>query len=136
MNRYAILNDATQYVKNVIVAQDSNFFVETGHTAVLLSPSQSCEPGSFFEGGSFRPAPPTRYHTWNGSQWIIEPATLSALKDTMSDFEQKFDALLKAFALVLLDEINAIRTNPALGLQARTVAQLKTAIKNKLPDPT
>lgn len=48
-----------------------------------------------------------------------------------ADIEAQFDATLKAFALVMLDEINTLRT--AASLPVRTVAQLKTAIKNKLP---
>ena len=40
------------------------------------------------------------------------------------------DATIKAFALVVLDEINILRVNA--GLQPRTVAQLKSAVKAKL----
>jgi hypothetical protein len=39
---------------------------------------------------------------------------------------------LRALALIVLDEINTIRTNAALGLAPRTLAQLKTAFTNKL----
>jgi len=51
------------------------------------------------------------------------------IADDWSDFEMQFDKLLKAFALVVLDEINALRTQA--GLATRTVAQLKTAVRNK-----
>lgn len=47
-----------------------------------------------------------------------------------ADIEKNFDDLLKAFALVLLDEINTLRV--AAGLNPRTVNQLKTAIRSKL----
>lgn len=45
---------------------------------------------------------------------------------------QKLDAsiALKTFARVMLDEINLLRNE--LGLQPRTVNQLKTAMKNKI----
>jgi hypothetical protein len=39
--------------------------------------------------------------------------------------------IFKAFALVLLDEINILRTSPP-PMPTRTIAQLKTAMKNKL----
>ena len=51
------------------------------------------------------------------------------ISDDWSDFEIKFDKLMKAFALVVLDEINALRSQA--GLSTRTIAQLKTAVKNK-----
>lgn len=35
---------------------------------------------------------------------------------------------LKALALVLLDELNTLRTHPAIGLPARTAAQLRDAV--------
>lgn len=38
---------------------------------------------------------------------------------------------LSAAVLVLLDEINALRTNPAIGLAAKTVADFKTAFNTK-----
>lgn len=44
--------------------------------------------------------------------------------------------MLQAIVSVLLDEINTLRTNAALGLSARTMAQAKTAILNKLGSGT
>ena len=46
-----------------------------------------------------------------------------------TDFEGRFDPLLKAFALVVLEEINTLRTQA--GLQPRTVAQFKQAIRGR-----
>lgn len=51
-------------------------------------------------------------------------------KTLEADIDVKFDTLLKAFALVLLDEINLLRSKT--GLPTVTKAQLKQAIKNKL----
>ena len=51
-------------------------------------------------------------------------------KDEIADIEIQFNDTLKAFALVVLDEINALRANA--GLQPRTITQLKTAVKSKL----
>lgn len=47
-----------------------------------------------------------------------------------ADIEQRFDPTLKAAVLSIFDEINTLRTRS--GLIARTIDQLKTAIKNKL----
>ena len=47
-----------------------------------------------------------------------------------ADIEAKFDPTLKAFALVVLSEINILRV--AAGLPERTVQQLKDAVKAKL----
>jgi len=46
-----------------------------------------------------------------------------------SDFEVQFEKLNRAFALVVLDEINNLRVNAALS--ERTVTQLKTAVRDK-----
>ncbi len=51
-------------------------------------------------------------------------------KEQRADIDTVFDPTLKAFALVVLDEINILRV--AAELPERTVAQLKTAIKTKL----
>ena len=50
--------------------------------------------------------------------------------DEQADIEQQFDSTLKAFAIVVLDEINLLRVNA--GLSERTITQLKTAVKAKL----
>ena len=59
-----------------------------------------------------------------------EDAYLSAKKTEEADIEVKFDSTLKAFALVVLSEINLLRANA--GLPERTMAQLKAAVKAKL----
>lgn len=51
-------------------------------------------------------------------------------KTLESDIELIFDSTMKAFALVVIDEINILRN--AAGLNERTIVQLKAAIKNKL----
>ena len=45
------------------------------------------------------------------------------------DFEESFPVLVKAFALVVLDEVNILRA--VAGLPERTTQQLKQAVKNK-----
>ena len=45
------------------------------------------------------------------------------------DFTLEMDKLIKAFALVVLNEINILRTEASLS--ERSTAQLKTAVKNK-----
>lgn len=63
--------------------------------------------------------------------WRVKTlAEIEAEKNAMSDFEQQFDPVLKAFALVVLDEINLLRVNA--GLTERTKEQLKQAINSKL----
>lgn len=51
-------------------------------------------------------------------------------KERQADIEVLFDSTLKAFALVVLDEINILRN--AAGLPERTVAQLKKAISKRI----
>jgi len=51
-------------------------------------------------------------------------------KTLEADIEVNFNSTLKAFALVVLSEINTLRANA--GLPERTVQQLKSAIKAKL----
>ena len=53
-----------------------------------------------------------------------------ARKTIIADIEKQFSSTLKAFSLVMLDEINLLRTEAAL--PERTIAQLKNAVKNKL----
>lgn len=49
--------------------------------------------------------------------------------ENAKDFELVFDKTLKAFALVVLDEINILRGKHSLA--NRTKSQLNTAVKNK-----
>lgn len=53
-------------------------------------------------------------------------------KDALDDQNRETNALIRALALVILDEINALRTHAAIGLTARTAAQVRTAIKGKI----
>lgn len=57
----------------------------------------------------------------------LRSGALSLLNDPAPD--SKF---VRAVLLVILDEVNTIRTNPALGLAPRTAAQMRTAIQSKL----
>jgi len=50
-------------------------------------------------------------------------------QEEAKDITISFDKLLKAFALVVLDEVNLLRNK--LGLKERTVEQLKDTVKNK-----
>lgn len=52
------------------------------------------------------------------------------LLDELADFETQFSSTLKAFALVMLSEINILRL--AAGLPERTLQQLKDAVKANL----
>lgn len=54
-------------------------------------------------------------------------AETARVKDTFDDNERR---LLRAFAETVLDELNNLRAQH--GLAARTMAQLRTAIRNKL----
>ena len=55
---------------------------------------------------------------------------IDAKKTIEADIENKFDSTLKAFALVVLSEINVLRVQAAL--PERTVQQLKDAVKSRL----
>jgi len=60
----------------------------------------------------------------------VDAAIVSARRDgTVTTFDEVED-VMRAFARVLLDEINILRTQHSLA--DRTIAQLKTAIRNKL----
>ena len=56
-------------------------------------------------------------------------AAIDAVTDTESDFTASMDKVVKAFALVTLDEINELRT--AAGLPTYTTSQLVQAVKAK-----
>ena len=57
-------------------------------------------------------------------------ADIEAKKTIEADIESSLDSTDKAFALVVLDEINLLRINA--GLSERTITQLKNAVKAKL----
>lgn len=60
----------------------------------------------------------------------VDAAETSSMRDRMADTISAPDTYLRAFALVVLDEINLLRANA--GLPTRTAAQLKTAVRNKM----
>lgn len=66
---------------------------------------------------------------WAALAQATKDAGKAVAQAERSDFGEQFDKLLKAFALVVLDEINILRANA--GMAERTVAQLKTAVTNK-----
>lgn len=89
---------------------------------------------------------PTSY-VLNGTLWQTDPLNTliwRALNQTEIDVIKDANAagiingpptihdIVKAFALVVLDEINLLRAQHALA--ARTPSQLKTAVRNKLGD--
>lgn len=59
----------------------------------------------------------------------VDLAKSEADKDSTADTIDA-DPYLRAFALVMLDEINLLRTNA--GLSTRTALQIKTAVRSKL----
>lgn len=59
------------------------------------------------------------------------PARNSAL-DALVNGQSPDVKLMRSILLVILDEINLIRTNAALNLAARTKNQMVTAIQNKI----
>lgn len=60
----------------------------------------------------------------------IDAADLAASRDSIADDIDRVESYSRAFALVVLDEINLLRAEHALA--PRTAAQLKTAVRNKL----
>jgi len=58
---------------------------------------------------------------------LVTDEETDRIRDTFDDDERR---LLRAFAEVVLDELNNLRAQH--GLAARTMAQLRTAIRNKL----
>ena len=75
---------------------------------------------------------------WNRPEPQPADAALAAIQDQTAidaalgrraDFDNSSE-IVKALALAVLDELNQLRT--AAGLQPRTAAQLKTAIRGKL----
>ena len=60
----------------------------------------------------------------------VDAQVLSDARDSITDEIDLVESLVRALALVLLDEINTLRAEHSLA--ARTTAQVKTAIRNKL----
>lgn len=63
-------------------------------------------------------------------QDAVDAAELSASRDALANEIDRNESYTRAFALVVLDEINALRA--AASLNPRTPAQLKTALRNKM----
>ena len=60
----------------------------------------------------------------------IDAAEAVARKDAIADELDRAETFMRAFAGVLLDEINTLRSQHALA--ARSLAQLKTGVRGKL----
>lgn len=60
----------------------------------------------------------------------VDDQDTSARRDAVSNQLDQVDGVMRAFALVVLDEINALRAQQALA--PRTIAQLKAAVRGKL----
>lgn len=60
----------------------------------------------------------------------VDAALSDASRDAIADQIDEVESVIRALALVLLDEVNLLRSQH--GLNARTISQIKTAIRNKL----
>lgn len=60
----------------------------------------------------------------------IDAAEISAQRDEIANDIDRVESYTRAFALVVLDEINILRAQH--GSPARTLTQLKTAVRGKL----
>ena len=60
----------------------------------------------------------------------VDAAETVSRRDALADELDRTQTILRAFAEVVLDEFNNLRAQH--GLQPRTLAQLKTAVRNKL----
>lgn len=65
-----------------------------------------------------------------GERDAVDAALVSAARDAVTAQLDATEGVLRAFMLVVLDEVNILRTQA--GLATRTVNQLRTAIRNKL----
>ena len=66
----------------------------------------------------------------NGQRNAVDAALDTARLDSIADELDQTQTILKAFAEVMLDQLNTLRAEH--GLNAATLAQLKTAVRNKL----
>ena len=60
----------------------------------------------------------------------VDAAEETARRDSTANELDQLENILRAFALVVLDEFNVLRAQH--GLPQRTIAQLKNALRNKL----
>lgn len=65
-----------------------------------------------------------------GAQAVVDAALAEAQKDATADELDATQSIMKAFAEVVVDEINLLRAQHSLA--ARTLSQLKTAVRAKL----
>lgn len=63
-------------------------------------------------------------------QDAVDAAELVASRDALANEIDRNESYSRAFALLVLDELNALRAEH--GLNARTPAQLKTALRSKM----
>ena len=60
----------------------------------------------------------------------IDADLLTAARDALADEIDRLETFMRAFALIVLDEINILRAEH--GLSARTPKQLKSALRSKM----
>ena len=60
----------------------------------------------------------------------VDAANLIASRDALADELDRAETFMRAFALIVMDELNILRGQH--GLADRTPAQLKTALRNRL----
>lgn len=65
---------------------------------------------------------------------VVDAAELEASRDDTTDRVDDVEDILRASLLVILDEFNTLRALHGLG--DRTIAQMKTGIRNKLGNST
>lgn len=112
------------------ITPDGNYYNGTGPVA---------------DGSIAVAARPSIFHVYTGTPSLDPAICWRTMNQTEIDYikdgiasnivngDFTVNDVLKAFALVVLDEINILRAQHSLA--ARTAAQLKTAIINKLPNP-
>lgn len=110
------------------------------HVPTLSATLSSLIPGSFYVG--YQDGVVTvEVDGWTGVSDIDVQAQVDSCATNSARVQAKWEVdndifthslTLTAFALVVMDEINVVRTNPAAILVARTASQIKTAIKNKI----
>lgn len=79
--------------------------------------------------------PPAAGLVWNAPTLDFVAAIVGekgAAKAQIDADEFSHRLAIRALALVMMDEINNVRTNPLAILSARTASQIKTALKNKV----
>ncbi len=98
---------STNYVEDPVLtlvqAQPSRYWILTGDIFTLMDPA---------------------------ARDAVDAAELAARRDDLSDEIDRTETFMRAFALVVLDEVNLLRALHAL--PDRTIVQLKTAVRGKL----